>query len=465
MAIAHDTSTRFPATENTADTTTGDRSFTHTPTGTPAGVAVVVCCTGTTSSVTGVTYGGTSLTLTTSATDTSEPGRVEVWTLADAAVPTGAQTVVLQGCTASPKYATCSTATSATNYSTVNNSNAVNTTTSTNPQVTVTTTATTMTYGGLHTGNLAPLTVPAAGCTAQNNRDYGALASNTSRRTSAAAAGSIVLGWTFGTSDDWCMAAASLAEASAPPPPSGLILHSSSPGIVWNAGTATNTTASFTPPANSRLAILWSANSGAGNAPAAPTITDSLGVPLTYTLEQHSKSPEVPNADGQAAIWTAAVTASTAMTITTTNNDPATGQALKVQVWTHDSGSTPTIGSTDTEGSSTTSTTSVSQSFTATANDSRGLMAVCDWDATSPAPAAGTGCTLTGGGSASQSPTLTYAFALRSSADGVSGSLTTLNVTLGAASANKRWAVVEIVPPVVVATGLPSLVMAPRVVA
>ena len=211
MAIAHDANTRFPATENTTDTTTGNRSFTHTPTGTPKGVVVVVMCTGNISVLTGVSYGGVQLVLTLTKDDLSEAERIQIFTLTDSIVPTGAQTVVLQGCTATVKYCTVSTVTAATNATHVNSSNSANAI-STNPQVTVTTTATTMTYGGTSSGNLNVLTVPATGNTAQNNADYGALVSMTSRRSAADAAGSIVLGWTFATSDNWAVAAVSLEE-------------------------------------------------------------------------------------------------------------------------------------------------------------------------------------------------------------------------------------------------------------
>lgn len=222
MAIAHDASTRWPATENTTDANTGDQSFTHTPTGEPKGVVVVVCCTGTSAACTGVTYGGVAMTSTVAATDTSEAGRVEVFTFPDTTdVPAGARDVVVQGCTTSPKFVTCSTVTAATKRTKVNTSNSVNTTTAANPSVTLTTTATTQIYGGLHTGALAPATTPAAGCTLQNNRDYGALSANTLRRTSADASGTPALGVTL-ASDDYCIAAVALAEYT---PPTGAGPH------------------------------------------------------------------------------------------------------------------------------------------------------------------------------------------------------------------------------------------------
>lgn len=91
MAVAHDTQTRFPATENTADSISGDRTFSHTPTGTPAGVAVVIVGGEIVSLVTGVTYGGTAMTLKCDVTNTVEGGRVVIYTLTDTTIPSGAQ--------------------------------------------------------------------------------------------------------------------------------------------------------------------------------------------------------------------------------------------------------------------------------------------------------------------------------------------------------------------------------------
>lgn len=214
MAIAHDASTRWPATENTADTTSGDRTVTHTPSGTPAGVAVVICSAATSAPVTGVLYGSLALQLAQTATDTSEAGRVDVYTSPDGtAIPTGAQTVTLRGCTTTAKFATINTVTSGTNFSAVNIGGVVNTTTAANPSVSLTTSATTMTYGGVHTGAAAPAVSALTGCTLQNNRDYGALAANTVRRTSADASGTVTLGVTL-ASDDYCVAAVAVTESA-----------------------------------------------------------------------------------------------------------------------------------------------------------------------------------------------------------------------------------------------------------
>ena len=214
MTVAHDANTRFPTTGDTYDTTTGSRTFNHTPTGTPKGVVCVVMNqTVTTAVVSGVLYGDVNMTLSAVATDTSEVGRIEVYTLTDSAIPTGVQVVTLLECTATSKWCAVSTVTAATLRTTVNASNAVNTTTAANPTMTITTTASTLAYCGFH-GGASALTsyVAGAGVTNQNSGDYGALVSRSARRSSQDAAGSVVFSWTYATSDDYCIAGVALAE-------------------------------------------------------------------------------------------------------------------------------------------------------------------------------------------------------------------------------------------------------------
>ena len=223
MTITHDTNTRFPATEggtgvNSSDTTTGDRTFSHAGSTSAKGAVVVLICTGNTTTVTGVLYGGYAMTLRQTANDATELGRVEVYTLTNMSMfPTGTQTVTLQGCTATAKWAACSTVTSTLPLSAVNASNFKDTTTAADPTITVTTTAPTLTYAGLHGGAADPASyVVTANYTSQHSNDWGALSARASRRTSEVAAGSIVHDFTFATSDDYCMAAVALSEVSDP---------------------------------------------------------------------------------------------------------------------------------------------------------------------------------------------------------------------------------------------------------
>lgn len=153
------------------------------------------------------------MTLSATANDTSEAGRVEIYTLTnDSAFPTGTVTVTLQGCTATAKWCTCSTVLcSATNSTRMLVSGNVDTTTAANPTVTLTTGLPTILYGGLHDGAAAPATAVQAGNTLQHSNDYGALVANTLRYTSEVAAGTPSLQATLG-SDDYCIAGVALAE-------------------------------------------------------------------------------------------------------------------------------------------------------------------------------------------------------------------------------------------------------------
>jgi hypothetical protein len=225
-------------------------------------------------------------------------------------------------------------------------------------------------------------------------------------------------------------------------------LHASSPAIVGNISTASTALASFTPPSLALLVVGYAGNSTSGASPPAPTITDNLGTHLTYSLINNSALPDTPaGVNGQAAMWWANVYVSSAMTITCTNGDASNGQAVWATVWTDPvNGTIPRIGAVS-EGGQATGTT-VAGSYTAKGNGSRGVMAMVDWDQDGP-DTAGTGTTLTGGGSSNfgtkpGAAFYTATFALRSAADGVAGSTTTLNITQPSASANVRWVAAEV---------------------
>jgi hypothetical protein len=217
MSVAHDVSTRFPAGADTVvDTTTGDRTFTHTPVGTPKGVIVALMVGANVQGVTGVLYGGVSMALSATASDTDEAGRVTMWTLTEQTVPTGAQTVTLQGCTADAKVAGCSTVTALTTGTKVNTTQVVNTTTSANPVATLTTTAETMMFGAVHGGAAAPSSyAPPANFVNLVGADFGAKSAAYHRRA-VIAAGSPTFNYTNATSDDWCMGVVAIEEFTLP---------------------------------------------------------------------------------------------------------------------------------------------------------------------------------------------------------------------------------------------------------
>ncbi len=220
-----------------------------------------------------------------------------------------------------------------------------------------------------------------------------------------------------------------------------IAIDGSSPAVASGAGPSTTTT-SFTPPAESVILICASMDGGA--APGAPSITDNLGVHLTYTQTDWMSGNTSPNPGGQAAAWVANVTTSTAMTITVTNGDGAAPTiAVKVKVLTGVDTVNP-VGAHGRNGSK--SAASIAQSYTATADNGQGFIVAADFDQLG-AETAGTGCTFTNdGGSANQGTAITYAFAHRTSADDVNGNSNTLNLTLPGTSTNLTWVYVELVP-------------------
>lgn len=215
-------------------------------------------------------------------------------------------------------------------------------------------------------------------------------------------------------------------------------IDASSPSLV--TGNPTATTAPFTPPDNSVLVVGWAGNSGTGELPPMPTVTDNLGAHLSYILVDHRSAEDDPigHPDGQAAMWTAAVTVGASMTVSVTNNSTAaTHGALRVWVVTN------ALVGTGGSGGNGFSTTTVSQSYTATADSSQGFMAICDWDTTGT-QTAGTGCTEDPAGSISGQ--ISYAFPRRTAADGTNGATTTLISNLPSSSVSLNWVYVELVP-------------------
>ena len=219
MALAHDANTRWPTTDgttgvNSVDTTTGTRTFTHTPSGTPKGVVVVVLASSTTQPVSEVWYGGYRMDLTISTTEATEAGGVWIYTLTKVEVPTGAQTVTLFDATSASKWATCSTVTAATTGTQVYNSTQNTSASAANPTTQITGYAgTAMSYSGLHSGAAAPATAMGAG-TLQHSNDYGAKMANTARSTSPTATPSNIQ-YTV-AADDFAVASVALLEFTLP---------------------------------------------------------------------------------------------------------------------------------------------------------------------------------------------------------------------------------------------------------
>lgn len=213
MAVAYDAATRWPTTQNTADATTGTRTFTHTPVGTPAGIVVIIVSTEIAASQTGVSYGGTAMTLDWEATNSNEGGRCEVWVMDSrhGAIPTGAQTVQISGATTAAKFAVCFSVTSATGLTEVHASGGVDPeTVGANPQTSLTYTASAIMFAGMHWGGTSWPTAPLAGQTEVAWRDFGADSGIISRR-GVEGAGTHSIGWTA-TTEDYIMVAVALTE-------------------------------------------------------------------------------------------------------------------------------------------------------------------------------------------------------------------------------------------------------------
>lgn len=218
-----------------------------------------------------------------------------------------------------------------------------------------------------------------------------------------------------------------------------LAIDASSPITATNSvsTTATVASASFTPPANSLLVVLWAGDEQSGGSSATPTIT---GGSLTYTLRQWKANGQgTPALNGQAAIWTAPVASSAAMTVTVTQGTLGNFREAALRVLVITDTSQPTVGTSSKGGQST--GTAVPMAYTATQTGSWGFSVISDWDVKG-AETAGTGTTLIG--SANIGTAITYGFFRRTTADGTSAATTTINGTLPTASTNLAWAAVEI---------------------
>jgi len=225
-----------------------------------------------------------------------------------------------------------------------------------------------------------------------------------------------------------------------------LAIDASSPPIATQTvgTTATVTTASFTPPDGSLLLVVWSGNTISNSNPSAPSITDNLGVHLTYTQTDWQSRADSPTVNGQAAAWWAPIGTGAAMTVTVTTGS-ATGAreaALKVYVLTGQDAVTP-IGAHGKSGSA--SAGSIAQSYTAQSTGGWGFLGDCDWDDTG-AHTAGSGCTYANGGTGSIPGQISYGFLNRTTADDSNGASNSLNVTLAGTSTNLNWVYVEVNP-------------------
>jgi hypothetical protein len=238
MTVGLDAGTRWPVTEDTSTPATGDQTFTHNLNA-PAnvkGIAVAIACNATTAPVTGVLYAGVAMTLSATASDTSEAGRVDIYTLvgSTATIPDDdPATITLQGCVNSAKFAVAIsfTATTADELE-------VGDTTVANTQGPDTTRAISMAppagrswraVGGMHDGNAEPPATSAdytavsgwAKADAQapfaGYIDYGLRSAEISCSSLPTSSSPVNIGYTTTVSEDWCFAGVAIQEKASGP--------------------------------------------------------------------------------------------------------------------------------------------------------------------------------------------------------------------------------------------------------
>lgn len=219
-----------------------------------------------------------------------------------------------------------------------------------------------------------------------------------------------------------------------------------------SATVATIVTASFTPPADSLILVLWGGNTtSVSNVPANPTITDSLATHLTYTLVQLANPTTISNTTqvgGQAAIWWAHVVTSAAMTITVTNQ-AASGnreQEFRVIVLTGADNANPISSSGVNK--TTTSSSTFSQSYTPARSGGSGFMCICDWNNNTGVPlsmVAASGSTQSGG--VTQATGVTVAYVYRTVFDDVTSVSNSIGINGWTAPDPCLWAWVDVQVP------------------
>lgn len=240
MAVAPDSATESH-TGTTGSTSEASFSWTHTPTGTPAGVIIFVFnANNTGDDATSVTYGGVTVPAVTGgmAADTAtEPGRCRAFFLGSS-IPTGAQTVVVnRNNNANIMYSVAAVVTASTdtevytagivlleNDGTLAEQNVDDGSPGTDS----------WRYAGLYTGLAAP---PAKGAnsTVVHTIDLGAFGCSTVRETTGGQ-GSRPVGWGTGTSDDRAavhLAIREVVAAAATPVKATAVLQAVNRSYYW----------------------------------------------------------------------------------------------------------------------------------------------------------------------------------------------------------------------------------------
>lgn len=206
MAIGFDaTATTSAALYNATFT------WTHTPAGTPRGVAVIVVQEGSTDQVSGVTYGGVAMTRVRSNVRTAtEAGRVYIYFLGSG-LPAGAQTVQVTLTGTLDTNAASLTVTAAAN-TLVDVSEGLDAGIIANPSLSISPTVAAEIFYGIFSGLAAPVTTVQTGSTHVIGRDYGTDSAMWARKS--VSAGATTIGYTA-ASDDVCHSALAIKEWTA----------------------------------------------------------------------------------------------------------------------------------------------------------------------------------------------------------------------------------------------------------
>lgn len=222
MAVAWDSQSESH-TGTTGSVSEGSFSWTHTPSGTPAGILVFTFTNFSTDIISAVDYGGVAMTAVSGgyAVDTAtEPGNCKAWYLGSS-IPIGAQTItVTRTNDASTAYGACHAVTAGgdtevylpgivllQNNGTFAEQNVDDGSPGTDS----------LRFAGAHSGNSsqgiggANSTLDVASCI-----DYGVYVNVTVRETTAGQ-GSRPVGFSYGTSDDRAAVHLAVREVSAPP--------------------------------------------------------------------------------------------------------------------------------------------------------------------------------------------------------------------------------------------------------
>jgi hypothetical protein len=183
-------------------------SWTHTPVGTPTGVAVTLENFDTGHTVTGVTYGGNAMSLTSTNNGSLSSSSVQIWGLASP--PAGAQTVVVTfsatGTFCGAGSVTVTGGDTTTLFSNHNSANGSSTASS----VGVTSAVGELVIDIVGTNNGPALTVGGGQTQRWTQTESGNVQASS---TAPGASGTVTMGWTLGFTGPWAASAASFKAA------------------------------------------------------------------------------------------------------------------------------------------------------------------------------------------------------------------------------------------------------------